>query len=261
VRKIETHDWWPQLVELKDELTLQELAERFGVTAQAVARALKRTGTSRTPTRPGPRSGRSSGAGQRKPVASGPKPRNKSHLIEPFEHLLGKITDGEVAEMAGVGKGTVANYRARAGIPAHPRGPKPAAAKKARSSKAKGSTRKASKRRKARPSKVDPFVALLGNVPDGVVAEKAGVTVGAVQHYRARLGIPSTRARKATTEPPAAPPSATPKGSPANGMLAWRVTLAAGDVMVVAAETLAAAAARSATLGDVVALERVGKLV
>jgi len=248
VRKIETNDWWPKLVELKDELSLQELADRFGASAAAVRTGLKRTGTPRKRMPPGPRSRRRESlppeAGEGPPPApKGRHRQSKSHLIEPYEHLLGVRTDGEVAEMAGVSSVTVANYRSRAGIAAH-RGPKPRKTKR--------------KQGKVRASKIDGFVKLLGNVPDRVVAEKAGVSVGAVQHYRTKLGLPAHGRRQASARPALQPTTPSP---PPQGMLAWKVTLATGDVVVVAAESLAAAATRSVTLGEVLALERVGPLV
>ena len=298
--------------------------------------------------------------------------RNKAHLIEPYEHLLGKRRDEEIAEMAGVGKSTVSNYRHRAGIAAPPRKNSAASstaaapAKKAskasevkgskpakKASRAKGSkpakkgrkqrsskidphhalvgqvadrivaekagvtvgavqqyrrklgipSARASKReaesaapraaappkadagkvagtgktkRKARRSKIDPYYALLGQVSDRVVAEKAGVTVGAVQAYRKRFGIPSTRALKAApavalgsatavgqarSAQTGSAPAATASAPASNGAVAWKVSLAAGDVAVVAAASLSAAAFRAEGLGEVVSLERVGPLV
>ena len=59
MRRIETNDWWPELVKLKDELSLRELAERFDVTPGAISAAFKRTGISSPPSAPpGPRARR-----------------------------------------------------------------------------------------------------------------------------------------------------------------------------------------------------------
>jgi transcriptional regulator with XRE-family HTH domain len=285
MKKLETHDWWPKLLELKDDLSLQELAEHFGVTATSVSRALKRNGISRKRTPPDPRAQRKEELppepGERPAKAKSSAPaktsshrrKNKAHLIERYEHLLGVRSDREVAELAGVSSATVANYRSRAGIPAAPRATKRAAAEaKQSSSTPKKATRKGKgkgRKRKARASKVDPFFSLLGEVPDRVVAEKAGVTLGAVLQYRKRHGVPAY-GRKASAPPrpsrpaPAPAPSAKEADSPSPSKadtLAWRATLATGDVMVVAAKSLTAAASRAATLGDVVSLERVGPLV
>jgi len=283
MKKLETHDWWPKLLELKDDLSLQELAEHFGVTATSVSRALKRNGIPRKRTPPGPRAQRKEELppepGERPAKAKSSAPaktsshrrKNKAHLIERYEHLLGVRSDREVAELAGVSSATVANYRSRAGIPAAPRATKRAAAEaKQSSSRPKKKTKKGKgRKRKARASKVDPFFSLLGEVPDRVVAEKAGVTLGAVLQYRKRHGVPAY-GHKASAPPrpsrptPAPAPSATETASPNPSKadtLAWRATLAAGDVMVVVAKSLTAAASRAATFGDVVSLERVGPLV
>jgi transcriptional regulator with XRE-family HTH domain len=280
MKKLETHDWWPRLLELKDDLSLQELAERFGVTAQAVSRALKRNGIPRKRTPPGPRAQRKgelppepgeppATSTPSAPAMTSHRRKNKSHLIERYEHLLGVRSDREVAELAGVSSATVANYRSRAGIPAAPRATKRAAAEARQSSSRPKKATEKGRKRKARASKVDPFFSLLGKVPDRVVAEKAGVTLGAVLQYRKRHGVPAY-GRKSSAPPrpsrpaPAPAPSEAETASPSPlkaDTLAWRATLAAGDVMVVAAKSLTAAAGRAATLGDVVSLERVGPLV
>jgi transcriptional regulator with XRE-family HTH domain len=285
MKKLETHDWWPKLLELKDDLSLQELAEHFGVTATSVSRALKRNGISRKRTPPDPRAQRKEELppepGERPAKAKSSAPaktsshrrKSKAHLIERYEHLLGVRSDREVAELAGVSSNTVANYRSRAGIPAARRATKREATEANQSSsKPKKATRKGKgRKRKARASKVDPFFSLLGEVPDRVVAEKAGVTLGAVLQYRKRHGVPAY-GRKASAPAipsrpapaPAPAPSAKGADSPSPSKadtLAWRATLATGDVMVVAAKSLTAAASRAATLGDVVSLERVGPLV
>ena len=213
MKKLETHDWWPRLLELKDDLSLQELAERFGVTAQAVSRALKRNGIPRKRTPPGPRAQREeelppepgelrATSTPSAPAKTSRRRKNKSHLIERYEHLLGVRSDREVAELAGVSSNTVANYRSRAGIPAAPRATKREAAEAPQSSsKPKKATRQGKGRnRKTRASKVDPFFSLLGEVPDRVVAEKAGVTLGAVRQYRMRRGVPAY-GRKASAPP------------------------------------------------------------
>lgn len=150
MRKVETYEWWPELVGLKDELTAAELAERFGVTADTVRSALKRNGLS---------------------AKNGRRPSSKSHLIQPYEHLLGERSDGEVAELAGVGLRLVATYRCRKGIAAY----KP-----------------------RRKSAIESFEELLGKVQDTVIARKAGVTPAAVRQYRARRGI---RAFRSATKP------------------------------------------------------------
>jgi len=240
MRKIETNDWWPQLVELKDELSLRELAERFGVTPGAVSAALKRNGIERKPAPPGPRSRRKQALPPEPGEVGGVGGRSKSHLIEPYEELLGKRPDGEIAKKAGVSVRTVANYRSRKGIGGYS-GPK-----------------RRGKDRKPRRSKIDPFRELLGQVPDRVVAEKAGVSLNAVRNYRVKRGI----AARGRGRPPAGtvpPPGQVP--TTVSGTVAWKVHLGSGEVVAVAASSLSDAATRAQALGDVVSLERVGRLV
>ena len=55
MRKIEERPWWPQLLELKDTLSLRELGSRYGVAPAAISNALKRSGLSREAAPPGPR--------------------------------------------------------------------------------------------------------------------------------------------------------------------------------------------------------------
>ncbi len=250
MHKLETNDWWPELLQHKDELSLRELAARFGVSVQAVRAALKRNGIDRTPSPRGPRPGN-------KDTTDG-RYRNKAHLVARYESLLGVRTDGEVAELAGVSKMTVANYRARAGIAPY-RPPKGGASTEETVKAAKPAKRSKKKQRTPRASKIDAFVGLLGRVPDRAVAEKAGVTVGAVQQYRKRLGIAASGRPAEPTAASAAPRPA--RSAAAVGRIAWKVTLAPDDVKVVAADGLTEAAARAAALGEVVALERVGPLV
>ncbi len=133
MRRLETYDWWPELVAKKDELSLRELAERFGVTPGAISAAFKRTGTQRRPAPPGPRALRKRRSGGKLPPEAGdavkageaprggpPKPRPGSkdvHIVRFFD-LLGEVPDAEVARKAGVSVRTIASYRARHDIAA-----------------------------------------------------------------------------------------------------------------------------------------------
>lgn len=47
MRRLETREWWPELVRVRDEHTLHELAERFGASPGAISSALRRAGFSR----------------------------------------------------------------------------------------------------------------------------------------------------------------------------------------------------------------------
>lgn len=56
-KQLEDMDWWPELVEVRSDYSLRELAERFGATPGAINNALKRNGLARTAQPPGPRGG------------------------------------------------------------------------------------------------------------------------------------------------------------------------------------------------------------
>lgn len=252
MRKIETYDWWPQLLALKDELSLRELAERFEVTPGAISAAFKRTGTTRKPAPPGPRALRRQ---QRRdsevelPPEPGvevedfesehtprPRPGSKdSQILENYE-LLGAVPDAEVARRAGVSVRTIASFRARHNIPGYT-GP-----------------RRTSSQRGPRLSKIDPYADLLGKVPDRVVAERAGVSLNAVRNYRVKRGIPAA-GRTATLTP-----------LPSSGNKAWKVTIRTGGVeaeRVVVAHGLieAATLAEQASPGQVVSIHLVGDVL
>lgn len=260
MRRLETMELWDELVELKDELSLRELSARFGVTPGAISAALKRSGITRQPAPPGPRSGRKArNPGHPSGPAVGAKgpeheakvrPGSKDHLIERHHALLGEVPDAEVAKLAGVSVRTVASFRARHDIPGYS-GP-----------------RRASTRSRKRQSKIDPFAHLLGQVPDRVVAEKAGVSLNAVRNYRVKRGIPA--AGRAATAPVEAAP-ASPDVAPAVARTAWRVSIrhdgavVEGVVLapsVEAAAQLAADAARTRYAGGTVQrVEWVGELL
>jgi hypothetical protein len=111
--------------------------------------------------------------------------------------------------------------------------------------------------RAPRKSRIDAFAHLVGQYPDRVVAEKAGVSLNAVRNWRMRHGVPASgKAAGSDVD------STDSNGS--NG--AWKVVTAqdpSGRVRVVVAESLADAAARveRAGLGRVLALEWIGEVV
>jgi len=242
MRRIETFDWWPDLLALKDELSLRELADRFEVTPGAISAAFKRTGTARKPAPPGPRAlrKRRKSAESLPPEAgdssSSPRPGSKDQLIENHRHLLGVVPDADVAKKAGVSVRTVASYRSRNNVPGYT-GP-----------------RRPSAKRRPRTSRIDPFQKLLGTVPDRVVAEQAGVSLNAVRNYRVKRGIQAARRRNAddgsvatNSVNNASNNNKTPIG-PFNGAQAWRVTIANGtgeQERVVVADNLIDAATRA----------------
>lgn len=269
MRKLESHDWWPELVAEKDNLSLRELAERFGATPGAISAALKRQGISREPAPPGPRRARKRSARPAAPPVPRKAPKKSaSNPLDAFRDVLGTVPDDVVADRAGVSRRTVANYRARLGIAGY-----------------------AGKRRRIhRTSSIDPYVAELGTVPDHVIAAKAGVSTNAVRAYRVRREIPSWRASKregtevepapvaaaapvatattrASSKAKAAPRAkASPKAVPATSSppvagVAWRVRFSDGQVAVVIGTTLADAAACAERAGAVEAIERLGDLL
>ena len=256
MRRIETNDWWPELVKLKDKLSLRELAEKFAVTPGAISAAFKRTGITRRPAPPGPRARRKAPVddealppepGESK--GSSARPGSKDVQIQPYVHLLGTVPDSEVAEQAGVSVRTIASYRSRKGIPGY-NGP--------RKRRAPPTSRK---------SKIDAYADQLGQVPDRVIAEKAGVTLNAVRNYRTKRGIPAAgRASSPAAAAPAPVVSAPQVSVVAGGSAAYRVTSnhnGSEDVHIVVAASASDAASRaeSAGIGRVVALEWIGSVL
>lgn len=184
MRRLETLEFWPALLDKKDELSLRQLASEFGVTPGAISAALKRTGVNRVPAPPGPRvNGRrrqssvSEAMRQWESIREGQswnarfRPGSKDAAICAHYSKLGAVPDAEVAKLAGVSIRTVASFRARHDIPGY-----------------KGPRRPSVSGRRKR-SKIDPFVHLLGQVPDRIVAEKASVSLNAVRNYRVKKGI------------------------------------------------------------------------
>ncbi|MEO0602943.1 MAG: hypothetical protein AAF211_15995, partial [Myxococcota bacterium] len=172
-----------------------------------------------------------------------PRPGSKDALIEPHRHLLGKVPDPEVAELAGVAQRTIAHYRKLRGIPGYS-GP--------RSNKGGG-----------RKSKIDAFQHLLGVAHDREVAMKAGVTVNAVRNYRTKRGIAAAPPRASGDAP-----AVVARANGTNGVhsAAWLVVVGEGDISeqrVVVANSVSDAArqAEAAGIGRVVSLKYVAQLV
>ena len=111
MKKVEKRSWWPELLKVKDELSLRELSDRFGASPAAIANALKRNGINRTPARAGPRQARLTGPAKKK----GP---GRPSILEKYEDQMGKVVDREIAERAGVTVSAVTNYRKRHNIEA-----------------------------------------------------------------------------------------------------------------------------------------------
>lgn len=245
MRRLETLDFWPDLVALKDDLSLRELSEQFGVTPGAISAALKRTGTTRDPAPPGPRAARKTRKvaedlppepGDR-PTPPPPRPGSKDHLLHEHFHLLGGVPDAEVARKANVSVRTVASYRARHKIAGYS-GP-----------------RRSSSGPRHRPSKLDAYVHLLGRVPDRVVMREAGVSLNAVRNYRNKHGIPAAPRERGGTASPV----------PAGDVSAWQVTLrtqgGTTDFAVLAGSMAEAVAQAANAPGQVVGIRLVGPVL
>lgn len=290
MRKLESMDWWPELVEKKDDYSLRELAEMFGATPGAINTALKRNNITRKPAPPGPRTRRG-----RKPAPTtvskassgargGPRGLRKgtAEKLAPYMELIGVESDAAVAEKAGVSIQTIARYRRAHGIGS------------ARSAKAAQKAEAKAVSPKKRASKVDAYVDLLGTVPDTEIAKMAGVTVNAVRAYRVRRGVaaaprtaraawgtksgkvakaPSAKkaAPKAAKAAPkaakAAPKAAKAAAAPvaaapvaASARLAYRVTLA-DRVAIVVGTGVVDAARQAEAAGDVQGIELLGEVL
>ena len=126
-------------------------------------------------------------------------PRNDaSSKLDKLKSKIGKITDAEIAELAGVSIGSVRLYRKRHGIAAARvrRGKKSnRATKRAQpaakivQSRTKEERKTRGRDRKPRRSKVGALRHLLGQIPDAEVAKQAGVSIEAVRMYRRRHAI------------------------------------------------------------------------
>ena len=164
------------------------------------------------------------------PTSAGKGGRNYSSKLDAHRDVIGKLTDREVAALAGVSRDVVRDYRKRHNIPSEHAAQVAATAEVATGAPtdtappstvadAAQRTRPAkatAKQRRPRVSKLDPFVHLIGKLSDRDVAALAGVTYENVRAYRARRGIarrwvPAGGARKARG---AAAPSAGNEAKP-----------------------------------------------
>ena len=111
MKKVEMRSWWPELLKVKDELSLRELSERFGASPAAIANALKRNGIRRRSAPAGPRGTR----GKPGALKKGP---GRPSVLDQFQDKMGTVVDREIAELAGVTVSAVTNYRKRHNIKA-----------------------------------------------------------------------------------------------------------------------------------------------
>ncbi len=207
--RLETADWWPELLKLQERLPLKELAERFGVSVNGLSRALKRAGVEHRPVRsPDPGSGADAPPDPRSAEA---QPWWPEFLALKDRHSLAKL-----ARRFGVAEITLQRALKRTGV----------GRKSQRGARAGRESKRAARA-------IKPLEGLLGQVPDGEVARQAGVSRYAVAQYRKRRGIPSVRSSTTGAGP------VRPQGE---GVQAWvvRVTMASGRVrsFVVAGKSL-----------------------
>lgn len=211
-----TPPWWDEAVRLKDEMSLRDLAGHVGVSVGALSMHLKKAGVARRPSVAQGAVDDAPGAVAASADSPARRPGSKDNAIERHLHLLGMIPDAEVAKLAGVSVRTIASYRARNRIEGY-RGP-----------------RRRPAPRGGRQSKLDNYRAMLGVVPDRVVAEEAAMSLGAVRNYRIKHNIPAS-GRKSHIEVAALRAQSSP-AQPSTGLpaahgdrRAWRLTVATED--------------------------------
>jgi hypothetical protein len=240
--------WWKKALELKDKMDVRELAEHLGVSPGVLTTELRRARVFRRP-----------------PVDHA-RPGSKDERLHAVFHLLGKVPDNDIAREARVSVRTVAAFRARnkiAGYAGPRRRPKP---------------------RGSKESRLEDFRHVVGVLPDRVVAEVAGMSLGAVRNFRIKNGIePAGRMPKRRinailkdldnrvpadgVSAPAAAPAVEPE--PTGPKRAWRARVRVGDetrdVIVVAGDLVHAARRAVAAAGgedrNVVSLETLGDVV
>ncbi|MBN1336148.1 MAG: hypothetical protein JXB39_09320 [Deltaproteobacteria bacterium] len=142
--------------------------------------------------------------------------------LDPFADRVGVLSDGKVAELAGVTRAAVQMYRRRHGIPPSPAYPGPHR-KRAEEPKAvqivetdtpveepvtpAPAPPKAAppKGKIGRPSKIGQYIDQVGVMPDAELAELAGVAESTVRSWRrikARAERASKRIRRSERRPP-----------------------------------------------------------
>ena len=234
--RLEDRAWWSKLLAQKDDHSLRELAEMFEVTPGAINAALKRNGVQRKSAPSGPRVGkRASATGV--PRGRGARPASEERL-RPYASELGQVPDGEVAQKAGLSVATVARIRRSRGIPPAQRGV------------VDGSG----------ASRIDPFLELLGRVPDAEVAALAGVTRAAVRNYRSRRNILSNAENRRRSVKAAAETAGADELTPTS--VAFQVSLVDGRAGVILAESVVDAARRARSAGlKVTLVQRIGPIL
>jgi predicted transcriptional regulator len=208
IKDIPSAAWWPEFLTVKDSMTWAALAEKFGVSAISLRKALMATGYLKVP------------------LPRGRKPRAAETAAAPsslasFRSMLGKVADEVIAAKAGVSRAVVGAWRRKLGIDAYDgfrfgrrrrnlaeaaRAVHVAAARKppvaetapvpatAASEVAAATTSSPRKRRSA----IDAYADMLGKATDAKIAALAGVTPAAVTQYRQKRGIARFEKEKAS---------------------------------------------------------------
>ena len=133
--------------------------------------------------------------------------KGRKSKVDAVAHLVGTVSDRDLAKQIGVTPENVRTWRRRRGIEATWQTDFPQVEVAAKPPK----KRKKRKKPARRKSKLDPFAAELGTVPDRVIAEKAGVSAENVRMYRKRHGITSTWRAAEEAPKASAAPAATPE--------------------------------------------------
>lgn len=122
-----------------------------------------------------------------------------------YRSRLGTVPDQQIADLVGVSRTLVVNYRKKLGIPAYSgyRTPAPQPKPEAETERPF----------RGRRSALDAHIAILGKMPDAEVAKLAQVTAENVRTYRQRRGIPAQWQRAQEEPQAAAPPAAVPAAS------------------------------------------------
>lgn len=166
---LESQPWWNDILGALATHPLRDLARRHRVSVAALQAALERTGN--LPTAAPEEAQRTTRGGA-------------TARLEGVRSLLGRVSDGEVAERLGIARKTVVEFRKRnhidAFVPPRSRVDSSASAS-GRGRPEAGAVRRA--------SRLDAFANVIGRVPDRDVAGRAGMTPENVRMYRRRRGI------------------------------------------------------------------------
>lgn len=270
-----------------------ELARRAGVTAGAVRNKRIALGIGTAPV------SRSKGEEPAQPEARAesslpPEKKfrrgGKKSVIDDHIHLLGTMSDGDVALRAGATREAVSQYRRHRNIPAFRDGRGNVdgndsfeANEAPTNPKATANPSVPEVKRTGKRSAIDNYYDLLGTMTDQEVANKAGVSVAAVAKYRRRRGITASQPRSTSggqsavsaaaapvaapaaasvTEKVAAKPAAAPAKRAAGSLVAFVVVIRAGgndkSFIVTGADITEAAssASKAAGGGEIVRIER-----